>query len=116
MVISCVSLRELLSFGRAETAGERGGISLGIPQLSYVFFFSPTAYGWDPLLLLKLLHVLLCSARGLCRWLLCPGASLLSALGPCSPAFPGAVVWGREYPWQMLPSSGHCVSVLTDYQ
>lgn len=45
-----------------------------------------------------------------------PGASLLSALGPCSLAFPGTVVWGREYPWQMLPSSGHCVSVLTDYQ
>lgn len=44
------------------------------------------------------------------------GASFLSALGPCSLAFPGTVVWGREYPWQMLPSSGHCVSVLTDYQ
>lgn len=39
---------------------------------------------------------------------LCPWALLW--------AFPGTVVWGREYPWQMLPSSGHCASVLTDYQ
>lgn len=50
-----------------------------------------------------------------------------SALGPLSSLPSGLApllfqAWwsggglGTEYPWQMLPSSGHCVSVLTDYQ
>lgn len=89
MVILCASLRELSRVGRAETPGERGGIGLGIPQLSYIFF-SSTAYGWDPFLLLKLLHVLAALPWGLSP--LCPWALLPSLGEGISPA-DASLIW-----------------------